>query len=552
MKRFRFYAILIAMVAFVACSDDFEPVLTTDLDTDTFMFDSQGGEQSFMLESNEQWTVGDLPDWIDVKVTDAPVTRAQSNSYDGGMKAVTIIAKENSDYEERSADLVVMSVSGKMVKLTVTQEKKTKLITDLESDQITFSFEEGIQSFLLESNEEWTISDLPSWLTVSVKEAVDPAMRSISYESGKMDVTFTAEENTEYVARSTNVVLTSKKGITIELKVVQEKKPELVGYWILSEGYAGSNNSEMAWYDAATKVLSKKQFNAINGTSLGDTGNALKMYGSKMYAVISGSGFGESTPKGTSYIEVIDPKTGKSIKRIQFTNAAGVAAKPRNIIFEGGKGYISSYSNEVVRLDTVSLELDARAALSGTLAEGLAYNDGKIYVCNSGQGMDNRISVVNAETMTQTKVIKTAMNPTGIVSASNGVIYFNTNYPDYTLFKLTTDDEKITEMKGLSVADMTYTNNNIYTSSFDWGTYEGEVNQFNTNTDTATRLNLDLAGVGIPMLMEYHIGTINGSKDIYLTGMGQDIVIFEPNTRNIKHAFKTGVANATGVVAVYK
>ncbi len=551
MKRFRFYAILFALVTFVACSDDFVPVLTTDLSTDTFEFANEGGEQTFLLETNEQWSVGDVPEWITVNVTDAPTTRAESTLFESGKKAVTIVVAENLEYEERSAELTMMSASGNMVKLKVTQEKRPKLITDLESDEISFPSEGGEQSFLLDSNEDWTMNDLPSWLTVEVKDVEESATRSTSYESGKKEITITTEENSEHVSRSAELVLTSMKGITVELQIVQAKKPKLLGYWILSEGYAGQGNAEMAWFDVSTGEIAKKQFKAINGTSLGDTGNALKLYGSKMYAVVSGPGFGTDTPEGTSYIEVIDPASGESIKRIQFTTSAGVAAKPRNIIFEGGKAYISSYSNEVVRLDTITLELDAHATLSGTLAEGLAYNDGKIYVCNSGQGQDNKISVVDIKSMKETKVITTAMNPTGIVSVSNGVLYFNTNYPAYTLYKLTTADEKITEMPGFSVAEMTYANNNIYTSSFDWGTYMGEVYQFNTTTEAPTQINLDLASVGIRMLMEYRIGTINGSDNLYLSGMGQDVVIFDPSTKEIKHALKTGVPNASGVVAVY-
>jgi len=34
--------------------------------------------------------------------------------------------------------------------------------------------------------------------------------------------------------------------------------------------------------------------------------------------------------------------------------------------------------------------------------------------------------------------------------------------------------------------------------------------------------------------------------------MGQDVIIFDPATLEIKHAFQTGVANGSGVVAVYK
>ena len=91
MKRFRIYAILIAMITVVACSDDFVPELTTDLKEDTFMFSSEGGEQTFLLESNEQWSVGEMPDWISVSVIDAPAARATGASFEKGTKAVTIL-----------------------------------------------------------------------------------------------------------------------------------------------------------------------------------------------------------------------------------------------------------------------------------------------------------------------------------------------------------------------------------------------------------------------------------------------------------------------------
>ena len=453
MKRFKLYAILIAMVTFVACSDDdFDSQLTTDLETDTFTFSAKGGEQSFMLTSNDKWFV----------------------------------------------------------------------------------------------------TELPEWLSVDVKDVEEVTTRTVSFTEGNKEVTITVLENKENKARSTELTLSTLNGTMLKLQVEQEKKPELVGYWILSEGNPGRGDAELAWYDASTKKLETKQFKEKNTNALGDTGNALKMYGSKMYVVVHGEGFGTETTEDNSYIEVINPIDGKSIKRIPFRDAQGIPAKPRNIIFEGGYGYISSYSKEVVRLDTATLTLDKHATLNGSFAEGLAYNDGYIYICNSGQMEDNKISVVDVKTMKETDIITTEMNPYSIVSVSSGVLYFSTNYPSYTLFKLTTDDTKITDMPGLSVSDMTYSNNNIYTSSFSWDTYEGEVYQFNTTTEKKTKLNLDLEEVGINFLMEYHIGTINGSDYLYLTGMGDDIVIFDPSTQDIKHAFKTGTGYVNSVVAVYK
>lgn len=152
----------------------------------------------------------------------------------------------------------MLSVSGEMVKLTITQEQKTKLVTDLESELISFTTEGGEHSFVLETNDEWSMSELPSWLTATVQDFEENETRSVSYESGKKVVSITAQENTQYEERSTTLTLTSVKGITIELSIVQAKKPELVGYWILSEGYAGSNNSEMAWFDVATGEIAKK------------------------------------------------------------------------------------------------------------------------------------------------------------------------------------------------------------------------------------------------------------------------------------------------------
>lgn len=450
MKRFKFYAILLAMVTIVACSDDFDPLMITDLETDTFTFAPEGGEQTFLLESNEQWSVGEVPNWITVVVADEPATRSGSISYEKGKKSITIKVEENPDPKVRSTDLMLISVSEKMVKLTITQQKR----------------------------------------------------------------------------------------------------PELAGYWILSEGYNGSFNSELAWFDAASGELKMKQFKELNGKDLGDTGNALKIYGSKMYVLVSGPGFGAETAEGTSYIEVINPIDGKSIKRIPFNDAKGTPSKPRNLIFEGGYGYISSYSNEVARLDTATLALDKHAALSGTLAEGLTHSNGSLYICNGGQGKDSTISVVDIVKMKETKVISTVKNPNHIVTVSNGDIYFNTDFNSdgtgYKLYKLKVADGNITEIPGLSVADLTYDGKNIYTSYYDWGTSKGVVNEFDISTAKAVKLNLNLGSA------EYHIGTINGSKNLYLTGMEDDVVIFDPTTKEIKHTFKTGTPGGSGVVAVFK
>lgn len=429
----------------------------------------------------------------------------------------------------------------------------SQLSTDLETETLTFSAEGGQQSFLLESNESWMVSETPDWLRVEVKDADDdPATRSEVFTKGKKEVTLTAEANPKNEERTTELTLTTLNGKELKLKVIQEKKPELSGYWILSEGTSGQGNSELAWYDVAKDEVAKKYFKAINGKPLGDTANELALYGSKMYVVVTGAGFDTGTTADNSYIEVINPIDGKSIKRISFTDAEGTPAKPRNIIFEEGKGYITSYSNEVVRLDTATLTLDKHVYLSGTFAEGLTYNNGSLYVCNGGQGKDNKISVVAVENMEETKVITTANNPNKIESVSNNDIYFTTDWPEYKLYKLTISDESITEVPELSVADITFSSNSIFTSFSEWGASAGALYQLDIDTEKATKFNLDYGSVNIPAMTEYHIGKINGSGHLYVTGTEEVIVVFDPATKEIKHAFYTGTSGGSGVVAVYR
>jgi len=422
--------------------------------------------------------------------------------------------------------------------------------TSLETETLSFPTSGGIHTFELESNQNWSIGDVPDWILVKVDDN-GPSTRSTTYADGKKIVTLTVTPNTQYEGREAEIILTSASGTAVRLTVIQDKKPELAGYWILSEGYANSNNSELAWYDVNSGELLKKQFQAINGIPLGDTGNDLQLYGSKMYCVITGPGFGATATEGSSYIEVINPATGESIQRILFTDSEGNPAKPREILFDGGKGYVSSYSNEVVRIDTATLTIDAHASLSGTLAEGLTLHEGNIYVCNSGQGADETISVVDIETMKETALLTVETNPTGIVSTGEKLFY-STNYPAYHLYHLTLPGGSYTAVEDVSASAVAYHNQMIYCCSFDWDTYEGTVNAVDPKTGNVSRILLDMEKYGIGMLMEYKIGGINGSENIFLTGMGQDVLIVNPITKTIEHAFQTGVANGSGVVAYYR
>jgi hypothetical protein len=425
------------------------------------------------------------------------------------------------------------------------------LTVSLETETLLFSNQGGAQDFELESNELWSVGEVPEWILVKVKD-MDVATRGTTYAAGKKNVTVVVEPNPGFKMRTADILLSSASGKKVQLTVEQDKSPELVGYWILSEGSFGSNNSELAWYDVAKGELSVKQFEKINGVKLGDTGNDLEIYGSKMYCVVTGPGTGASGQEGTNYIEVINPADGKSIKRIPFTDAQGNPAKPRFIVFEGGKGYVSSYSKEVVRLDTATLTLDAHATLSGTFAEELAICGKNIYVCNSGQGNDDKISVVDIKSMKEVKVITTEKNPTGIIAVDNERLFFNTSYPKYNVYSIDPKTETIEQVEKIKGNTLTYVAGNIYLPYFDWNNYTGTVYVYHPQSQNKSKLLLDYESVGIMMLMEYKMGVINGSDDIFLSGQGQDMLIIDPYTKSIKYSFQTKVPCPSGVVAYYR
>jgi hypothetical protein len=68
---------------------------------------------------------------------------------------------------------------------------------------------------------------------------------------------------------------------------IENIKSEPSKLYILSEGLFNSNNSSLAKYDFTTKSFTYDFFLAENQRGLGDTGNDMGIYGSKLYIVVN-------------------------------------------------------------------------------------------------------------------------------------------------------------------------------------------------------------------------------------------------------------------------
>jgi hypothetical protein len=146
--------------------------------------------------------------------------------------------------------------------------------------------------------------------------------------------------------------------------------------YVLSEGLFNMNNSTLGLIDFTNRTVDHDFFLTLNNRGLGDTSNDMKCYGSKLWIVVNVS----------SQVEVLDAKSGISLRRIPFSNANGVARQPRYITFWGNKAYVCSFDGTVARIDTTTMAIEAVTTV-GRNPDGITAANGKLYVSNSG-GLD--------------------------------------------------------------------------------------------------------------------------------------------------------------------
>lgn len=192
-------------------------------------------------------------------------------------------------------------------------------------------------------------------------------------------------------------------------------KAERKGIYVLCEGLFNANNTSLTYYNYDDKKLITDQFSSVNGRGLGDTGNDIKIYGSKMYIVVNVS----------STLEIVDPQTGASIKKLDLKEN-NVGRQPRYITFNSNKAYISNFDGTVAVLDTASMEIEQYIKV-GRNPEQMAISNGKLYVANSGgldyPNYDNTVSVIDLNTLKETKKITVVENPRGVVADQYGDVY---------------------------------------------------------------------------------------------------------------------------------
>lgn len=185
----------------------------------------------------------------------------------------------------------------------------------------------------------------------------------------------------------------------------------LAGMYLLNEGNMGSNKATLDYLDLKTGIYSRNIYPSRNPNQvleLGDVGNDIKIYGTKLWMVINQS----------NKVEVANAATAVSQGHIDIPNC-------RYLAFSDRYAYVSSYVGpvngksvlgQVYKVDTASLQVVDRCTV-GYQPEEIAILGSKLYVANSGgysamQGMgyDNTVSVIDLKSFQVERTIKVAPN----------------------------------------------------------------------------------------------------------------------------------------------
>lgn len=324
------------------------------------------------------------------------------------------------------------------------------------------------------------------------------------------------------------------------------------GFYLLNEGQMGANNSTLDYFDATSGIYSSNIYPERNPTvikELGDTGNDLKIYKDRLYAVMNGS----------HKVEIMTADSAKHIADVDIPNG-------RFICFDGDYAYVSSYvgaswgNGEVLgavyKFDTKTTTI-VDSVYVGYQPEEMAIVNRKLYVANSGglhAGYDNTVSVIDLNDFTVTGNITVDINLFRLRSDNKGHLYVSSrgNYVDIpaNLYVIDTENDVVSDTLNIAVTDLCIVGDTAYTYaseySYETNSYAYSYHTIDLNTREIAEARFITDETTLTSL--YGIAVDPDTKEVYLTDAGDysnsgTIYCFNPDG-TLKWKADTGVSPA--------
>ena len=240
------------------------------------------------------------------------------------------------------------------------------------------------------------------------------------------------------------------------------------GLYILNEGNMGSNRCTLDYLDLSgtdstihyyRNIYAERNPSTVK--ELGDVGNDIGIYGSKLWIVVNCS----------NKVEVCEARSTRRLGQVNIDNC-------RYLAFDGGFAYVSSYAGpvqvaencplgRVYKVDTLTLQ-KVDSVVVGYQPEEMAVVDGKLYVANSGGYRvplyDNRIMVIDLTTFQVIKEIEVDVNLHRLLADSHGQLWVSTrgNYFDVAPALYCLKDDKVVSRLEIPISSMTIVGDSLY------------------------------------------------------------------------------------------
>lgn len=318
--------------------------------------------------------------------------------------------------------------------------------------------------------------------------------------------------------------------------VTQPEYTSVEGFYLLNEGKKDWDLASLDYYNYSTGEYERDVYTDANPTvvmELGDVGNDIGIYGSKMYMVINLS----------NKVEVVDKRSVKRIGQINIPNC-------RYIKFYKGYAFVSSYVGPVAlageggsdddvyqlgavfKVDTTTLEVVDKCVV-GRQPDELDIVDGKIYVANSGGysqgakiGYENTVSVIDIETFKEIERIPIANNLLSCKCDKRGILWVSSRGDYYgtpsMLYAYDTQKRRIVKSFDVRVANTWMDGDSLYVISKEWsymsqGYANGTYAIINTQTLEIVNEQFITDGTDARIVQPYGIAVNPITKDIYVT-----------------------------------
>ena len=302
----------------------------------------------------------------------------------------------------------------------------------------------------------------------------------------------------------------------------------LAGFYLLNEGNMNMNKASLDYFDYESGIYSRNVYGAANPTAtlgLGDVGNDIGVYGSKLYAVINAS----------NKVEIMDASSTERLAVLDIKNC-------RYLAFEGGFAYVSAYDGEIsigqdkpngfiAKYDTANYEMVAKIEV-GRQPEEMAIANGKLYVANSGgyspPDYESTVSVIDLKTFKFIKNIEVAINLHRMKADRHGNIYVSSRGDYYNtpskLFVIDSETDHVNKQFDLACGNLTIQGDTAYVigSEFSYHTGDWNINYAMINTKTQQLLSQPFVSQELidKIQTPYGLAVDPETKNIYLTDAG--------------------------------